>query len=305
MGFKIDNTTQTINPFWSPGQLLHAKVYLSLRQTPVHYKELSQMPSLNEYSAQVQLLADQPDWLDPKDYTRLKKKTNKATSVLLYERQGITFDWNASTAHATHSVNLTQFNTPPKLWKAALAGQSLSVHAYLGHQDRSLKNIQDYKFVMSQTSTTKTVTKKAVKPTWRLFPVFCAVCGDPNASVAPPLVLPQSAIRNAPPTPHWKPRAAFRFVADFTQFPRGQIPPLMAPHFRLNRQGLYLPFSFADEVGLTTDKLIALNQTVTRLPLEIEISPSSLGRWQLGAMMDQSIQGKWRAFVVHFFFCGI
>ena len=55
----------------------------------------------------------------------------------------------------------------------------------------------------------------------------------------------------------------------------------MAPHFRINRNSEYLPFSFADEVGLTTDKLIALNNTVTMLPLELDVSPSSLGTFKM------------------------
>merc|ERR1719162_2543559 len=125
-----------------------------------------------------------------------------------------------------------------------------------------MKNTNDYKFVYSKTSTTKNTVKKAIPPTWRLFPAFCTICGESDAPIGPPDVLPSSAIRDAPPSPHWKPRAAFRYVADFRRYPRDEIPPLMAPHFRINRNSEYLPFSFADEVGLTTDKLIALNNTV-------------------------------------------
>ena len=278
-GFTIEPHTQLYKPFWKQGQRLETKIYLSLRQAPVSARELQTMPSLQYFS-------------NLHHHQNQSKKDNKrlfgGSSVLLWKQKGVTFDW-LNTSHATQTVNLTESNTPPKLWKMALSGKPLYVHAYVGHESRKMTDVRDYKFVLARTTTTKKVTKKAVPPTWRLHPAFCNICGDANASTGPPAVLPASAIRNAPPKPHWKPRAAFRFVVDFTEFPTNQIPPLMQPHFRLTPRRQYLPFSFADEVGLTTDQLIALNQTVTLLPLEIEVGPSSLGRWQLGAMMDQSI----------------
>ena len=302
-GFNIEKTTKTYDPMWKSGQSLEVKVYLSSKQTPLHTKDLLSMISLTDFSDKMALPPPPPTTQQEKNtnantntnvkaletYQKERRSMMRATSILLWKADGITFDWE-DTAHATHSVNLTDQNTPPKLWKAAIDGQSLWVHAYVGHAGRTMRHTKDYKYVYSKTSTTKTTRKKAVPPTWRLHPIFCDVCGEADAPIAPPAVLPMSAIRDAPPSPHWKPRAAFRFVADFTRFPRDQVSQLMAPHFRLNQMKEYLPFSFADEVGLTTDKLIQLNHTVKTLPLELEISPSSLGRWQLGAMMDQSIR---------------
>lgn len=36
-----------------------------------------------------------------------------------------------------------------------------------------------------------------------------------------------------------------------------------------------------DEIGLTSDKYVPLNRTLSSLPLKISIEPMSLQRWQL------------------------
>ena len=271
-GFTIDETTRTFDPFWKEGQLLEAQVYLSNRAAPVSYRELETMPSLIHFAElRTNLLTAGPSSdasassSETNDKQLVLHKKNKiklqsSDSVLLWDTTGVTFDWE-ETSIAKQDVNLTEMNTPPKLWSAALKGNPLYVHAYIGHQGRKRRAVTDHKFVLSRTKTSKMTTKKAVLPTWRLFPAFCDICGDSDAPTGPPDVLPASAIRNAPARPHWKPRAAFRVVVDFTKFPTNEIPPLMQPHLKVNRQGKYLPFAFADEVGLTTDQLMELNKT--------------------------------------------
>jgi hypothetical protein len=207
------------------------------------------------------------------------------------------------------AVNLTEGNLPGPLWDAALLGKPLFVHAVISHRHAPLSergpggNAASYSplhIVRAVTKTTRHTTQKAVKSKWRLVPQFCDVCGDPNARRAAPTGEPLTAKRDAPPSPHWKPRAAFRIVVDYTRFPHDKVPPLIVHHLSrtARRLGKYPPFSFADEVGLTTDKLVPLNETVTMLPLELEFAPSSLPRWQLGALMDQSMsmmQSQWGA----------
>lgn len=41
-------------------------------------------------------------------------------------------------------------------------------------------------------------------------------------------------------------------------------------------QGFYRPAVFVDEIGLTSDKYVVLNETVQELPLKISFGPLSL-----------------------------
>ena len=48
------------------------------------------------------------------------------------------------------------------------------------------------------------------------------------------------------------------------------------PSSSYERQGFYRPAVFVDEIGLTSDKYVVLNETVQELPLKISFGPLSL-----------------------------
>lgn len=54
--------------------------------------------------------------------------------------------------------------------------------------------------------------------------------------------------------------------------------------------GNYYPTVFFNEFWLLRDKLIPMNDTVTEVPLHLEVSPISMTKWQLFLQMDQSFQ---------------
>lgn len=54
--------------------------------------------------------------------------------------------------------------------------------------------------------------------------------------------------------------------------------------------GNYYPTIFFNEFWLLRDKLIALNETVTELTLNLEVGPISMTKWQLFMQIDQSFQ---------------
>ncbi len=54
--------------------------------------------------------------------------------------------------------------------------------------------------------------------------------------------------------------------------------------------GNYFPTVYFNEFWLLKDKLIAINESVNELPLELELGPISLTRWQLYLQVDQSFQ---------------
>mmetsp|Transcript_17412 Transcript_17412/g.29188 ORF Transcript_17412/g.29188 Transcript_17412/m.29188 type:complete len:634 (-) Transcript_17412:189-2090(-) len=104
----------------------------------------------------------------------------------------------------------------------------------------------------------------------------------------------------------WKPEVAVRLVTDFTLYPlshnvpvairRNVIAPkysVPANHRRINSgtpyQKYYKPAFHADEMGLTSDKYIPLNETVQSLPLKITYEPMSVQRWLLMNIMEESL----------------
>jgi len=54
--------------------------------------------------------------------------------------------------------------------------------------------------------------------------------------------------------------------------------------------GDYYPTVFFNEFWLLRDKLIAINDTVTELPLNLEVGPISMTKWQLFLQIEQSFQ---------------
>lgn len=52
----------------------------------------------------------------------------------------------------------------------------------------------------------------------------------------------------------------------------------------------YYPTIFFNEFWLLRDKLIQINDTVEELPLNLEVAPISMTKWQLFLQIDQSFQ---------------
>lgn len=52
----------------------------------------------------------------------------------------------------------------------------------------------------------------------------------------------------------------------------------------------YYPTVFFNEFWLLRDKLMPINETVTELPLHLEVGPISMTKWQLFLQIDQSFQ---------------
>ncbi|CAK4710578.1 unnamed protein product [Aphanomyces euteiches] len=75
---------------------------------------------------------------------------------------------------------------------------------------------------------------------------------------------------------------AVRIVTCFKKYPIAEVPHLVFHNLRMEHvedQGWkYLPVMYVDEMGLTSEKLINLNRSVTELPLKLSYEPMSYAR---------------------------
>ncbi|KAG2668555.1 hypothetical protein I3843_15G160500 [Carya illinoinensis] len=90
---------------------------------------------------------------------------------------------------------------------------------------------------------------------------------------------------------YWKPNITINLVDDFTRYPHNAAPPNVAPYLNVEPStGNYYPTIFFNEFWLLKDKLIPLNETVTELPLNLEVGSISMTKWQIFLQIDQSFQ---------------
>mmetsp|Transcript_9589 Transcript_9589/g.31312 ORF Transcript_9589/g.31312 Transcript_9589/m.31312 type:complete len:693 (-) Transcript_9589:110-2188(-) len=101
----------------------------------------------------------------------------------------------------------------------------------------------------------------------------------------------------------WKPEAAVRVVAEFREWPEGlYVPGLKRVRERVpggGRVESYAPPTYADEIGLTSDKYVTLNSSLgvnATIPLALTFSTMSFARWQLIAKMEDGLRAQQRDF---------
>ncbi|XP_030462722.1 uncharacterized protein LOC115682599 [Syzygium oleosum] len=91
--------------------------------------------------------------------------------------------------------------------------------------------------------------------------------------------------------PYWKPNVTINLVEDFTRYPRNAVPPNIAPYLNVEPStGSYYPTIYFNEFWLLRDKLIPINETVDEVPLNLDVGPISMTKWQLFLQIDQSFQ---------------
>ncbi|KAE8730677.1 Transmembrane CLPTM1 family protein isoform 3 [Hibiscus syriacus] len=90
---------------------------------------------------------------------------------------------------------------------------------------------------------------------------------------------------------YWKPNITINLVEDFTRYGHNAVPQNIATYLNIDpSNGNYYPTIFYNEFWLLRDKLIAINETVTELLLNLEVGPISTMKWQLFLQIDQSFQ---------------
>lgn len=100
----------------------------------------------------------------------------------------------------------------------------------------------------------------------------------------------------------WKPEVAVRTVADWTEWPYSHVPDAIlrkvvtgkgktATMKKGNKkQYTYPPSLHVDEISLTSEKYIAVNESVSSLPLKLTYGSLGLSRWLLMQELGASLQ---------------
>ena len=266
----------TWDPLWQQGQQIQAVVYLSSKRRPASGRRLSKVASRTPLIATT---------------GRKKSSTSDSTEILLWKASNLSYGWDG-TFDEVREFNLTREVLPRSLWSRAISGKSMYVHAHISHRDVDISSSRSgLRHVTATSSMIKPVRPQIEMPTYRLVPF--GMCGDRTLPIDPPDPTKVRALRQAMinTAPHWKPETAFRVVVDDTRYPKDQVPALIGQWLHIDRgSSSYAPPAFADDVGVTSKKYVALNASTQVLPLRIKLSPSSLGRWQLGMLMEQSLQ---------------
>lgn len=112
--------------------------------------------------------------------------------------------------------------------------------------------------------------------------------------------------------PYWKPEVACKLVSEETEYPLDFVGYSQMDVVEVDRRKrvefesgyAYLPGLYVDEMGLTSDKYIPLNETVMALPLRLSFDSSntdgieaaggslSPGRWRLLKHLTKSLDGN-------------
>jgi len=191
---------------------------------------------------------------------------------------------------------------PKAAWDALQRNRTLYVHAAVTQQEERAKK-----------RTWRGLADNDVRRTARLDPLPLVKYEPPPTGSRASPKRKLLSLKWGPPAPwapalppvgqwwaKWKPEAAVRIVAEFREWPEVlYVPGIKRIAKRLpggQRSESYVPPTYADEIGLTSDKYVTLNATISTLPLTLTFSPMSFARWQLIAKMQDGLQAQQRDF---------
>ncbi|KAL5714677.1 hypothetical protein ACHQM5_016606 [Ranunculus cassubicifolius] len=90
---------------------------------------------------------------------------------------------------------------------------------------------------------------------------------------------------------YWKPNITINLVEDFTAYSKHSVPPNIAPYLITEpKTGNYYPTVYFNEFWLLRSKYLQLNESLTEVPLHLEVGPISMTKWQFYLQIDQSFQ---------------
>ncbi|KAF0700308.1 Aste57867_9121 [Aphanomyces stellatus] len=95
---------------------------------------------------------------------------------------------------------------------------------------------------------------------------------------------------------HWKPTLIVNAVCDQSVYARGTAPlPFIGPHMQVDPvSGRYLPIVWLNDFWVLEDHLVAINATLTTLPLELTYYPITLFKFGMYNQMGENFKNQQR-----------
>ncbi|KAJ1696427.1 hypothetical protein LUZ63_004939 [Rhynchospora breviuscula] len=90
---------------------------------------------------------------------------------------------------------------------------------------------------------------------------------------------------------YWKPNITINLLDDFNRYQHNNIPQTVVGYLNVDFESArYYPIIYFNDFWLLKDKLIAVNETVGELPLNLEVGPISVTKWQWFLQIEQAFQ---------------
>lgn len=242
-------------------------------------------------------------------------KGKQAPLFLLYSKQGLVFNESSSslsqhndfevllniTAAQTHAPH-QQHLPAPEVWRKLQRNSSdVYLHVLLVRAPSSSKASSEIVSSEAFASGRALHGKVAMVKTDRVPKSFKYrhLLSDWGLVPTDPLDAARARLPADTVISYWKPEVSVRLVSDWTHYPRPYLPDQIARNLigasgggrrqQQHQELFYRPPIHADEIGLTSDKYIPLNASVTELPLKLSYSAMSLQRWLLMQHLEESL----------------
>ena len=201
-----------------------------------------------------------------------------------WEQKALFFDWRDS------SVRNSSISVPVS--KHMLANGSVHAHVSLALEGFSHDPTSQHFHADKQTSVIVPLTVHRQPPAARNEHNLLGNSADSGRLLSAGAELQRDEPRGA--QLFWKPKLALSLVHDFTEYPRGGIPPHVRSTMRFDAQGDYYPVIYGGGFWEMQHEQIAINASLSHagasVPLELSFSMLGPWKWQLFTSMEQ----QWR-----------
>ena len=219
---------------------------------------------------------------------------------LVLEKKNLVFNESSASLSQVNDLeidlNITSSSLRSRdMWKKLKSNStSVYLHILLVHHSRRMNPVvstDDYTSGLALHSRIQMIKHDKIPRSFRhryLLSDFGWVTVDPEDE-AKARMSPNDLIS------YWKPEVCVRLVSDWTAWPQNYLPEQISSLLVRGGSGKksqiarYKPPVHADEIGLTSDKYVPLNNSVRALPLRLSYSAMSLQRWLLMQHLEESL----------------
>jgi len=206
-------------------------------------------------------------------------------AALVWHETGLTYALDDEQSTRQRNVSLT---APPSLKRNE---SYMWAHVFLSQAgtspDPNSRSYDRQGTLVAHHPLVRLIPSKKVKATKNLL------SGEYKDELSAKAAEEQDSSTPAELVPHWKPALTISAVEDFTTYQEGAVPPQIQSSLQLlPESSTYLPVLFINEFWLLSEHLVAVNETINELPLELTFSITTMMRWLLTAQMQASMEAQ-------------